>query len=178
MSCKILDARWLGVPQARQRTIFIGVRNDLDLSPVHPSPFPFTYTVEEAINGCAPPAENEIRSISDESKTYRLWLKTIPGNNFAPACEAETGKASFFNMTKIHPRKPSPTITATCQQFHWDEWRYMTIPETKRLCGFPDDFSLTGEFLQRWERMGRAVPPLMMKQIARTIDNEILSCVA
>ena len=54
----------------------------------------------------------------------------------------------------------------------------MTIPEIKRLCGFPDDFSLTGEFLQRWERMGRAVPPLMMKQIARTIDNEILSCVA
>ena len=178
VSCKVLDARWLGVPQARQRTIFIGVRNDLNLSPIHPSPFPYTYTVEEAIDGCATPSEDEIRSISDESKTHRLWTKTRPGDNFATACEAETGKASFFNMCKVHPRKPAPTITATCQHFHWKEWRYLTIPEVKRLCGFPDDFSLTGEFLKRWERVGRAVPPLMMKQVAHTIDKEILSCVA
>lgn len=178
VSCKVLDARWLGVPQARQRTIFIGVRNDFNIAPVHPKPFPYTYTVEEAIKGCTAPTENEIRSISEDSKTHRLWTKTIPGNNFAAACEAESGKASFFNMCKVHPRKPAPTITATCQHFHWDEWRYLTIPEVKRLCGFPDDFSLTGEFLQRWERVGRAVPPLMMKQVAATIEKEILSCVA
>ena len=29
VGCKVLDAQWLGVPQARQRTIFIGVREDL-----------------------------------------------------------------------------------------------------------------------------------------------------
>ncbi|MCZ7641412.1 MAG: DNA cytosine methyltransferase [Verrucomicrobia bacterium] len=35
---KVLDAQWLGVPQARQRTIFIGVREDLGKDPVFPKP--------------------------------------------------------------------------------------------------------------------------------------------
>ena len=60
VSCKVLDARWLGVPQARQRTIFVGTRQDLNLPPVHPSPFAYTYTIEEAIKGCTAPTENEI----------------------------------------------------------------------------------------------------------------------
>ena len=90
----------------------------------------------------------------------------------------ETGKGSFFNMVKLSPLKPSPTITSTSQQFHWDEFRYLTIPEAKRLCGFPDDFVLTGDFLQRFERCGRSVPPLMMKQISKTIEERILRCAA
>ncbi len=36
VTCRVLDAQWLGVPQQRQRTIFVGVREDLGLDPVHP----------------------------------------------------------------------------------------------------------------------------------------------
>ena len=37
---KLLDAQWLGVPQARQRIIFIGVRDDLKRDPVYPGAAP------------------------------------------------------------------------------------------------------------------------------------------
>jgi DNA (cytosine-5)-methyltransferase 1 len=178
VSCRILDAQWLGVPQSRQRTIFVGVRDDLNLDPVHPTPLPYRYSVAEALEGVAKPGPNELRSLSMATKTERLWRKTLPGNNLSAACMEETGKGSFFNMVKLSPTKPSPTITATCQQFHWDEFRYLTIPEAKRLCSFPDDFVLTGEFLQRFERCGRSVPPLMMMQVAKTIEERILKCVA
>ncbi|MCP5525128.1 MAG: DNA cytosine methyltransferase [Verrucomicrobiales bacterium] len=47
--CKVLDAQWLGVPQARQRTIFIGVRNDLGREPVFPKPLPYRYSLREAL---------------------------------------------------------------------------------------------------------------------------------
>ncbi len=47
--CRVLDAQWLGVPQQRQRTIFVGVRNDLGLEPVHPSPLSWRYSVRDAI---------------------------------------------------------------------------------------------------------------------------------
>ena len=47
---KLLDAQWLGVPQMRQRTIFIGVRNDLGLEPCFPLPFSYRYTVADAIS--------------------------------------------------------------------------------------------------------------------------------
>jgi len=46
---KVLDAQWLGVPQARQRTIFIGVREDLGKPPVFPKPLPYRYTMREAL---------------------------------------------------------------------------------------------------------------------------------
>ena len=46
---KVLDAQWLGVPQARQRTIFIGVREDLGKDPVFPKPLPYRHSLREAL---------------------------------------------------------------------------------------------------------------------------------
>ena len=52
VECRVLDAQWLGVPQCRQRTIFVGVREDLceahGVGPVHPKPLPYRYSVREA----------------------------------------------------------------------------------------------------------------------------------
>lgn len=49
VSCRVLDAQWLGVPQQRQRTIFVGVREDLKLEPAHPEPLPYRYSVRDAL---------------------------------------------------------------------------------------------------------------------------------
>lgn len=49
VKARVLDAQWLGVPQSRQRVIFIGVRNDLQLDPVHPEPLPYRYSIRDAI---------------------------------------------------------------------------------------------------------------------------------
>ncbi|MBC7819091.1 MAG: DNA cytosine methyltransferase [Planctomycetaceae bacterium] len=49
IAARILDASWLGVPQARQRLIFVGVRDDLNIAPVHPSPLPYQFTIRDAL---------------------------------------------------------------------------------------------------------------------------------
>lgn len=49
VACRVVDAQWLGVPQQRQRTIFIGVRDDLNIDPVHPTPLPYRYSVRDAL---------------------------------------------------------------------------------------------------------------------------------
>lgn len=49
VKAKLLDAQWLGVPQMRQRIIFIGVRSDLRLEPVHPKPLTYRYSVRDAL---------------------------------------------------------------------------------------------------------------------------------
>jgi len=47
--CRVCDAQWLGVPQQRQRTIFVGVREDLGMEPIHPTPLPYRYSVRDAL---------------------------------------------------------------------------------------------------------------------------------
>ena len=49
VAVKVLDAQWLGVPQSRQRVIFIGVRSDLGVLPTHPTALPYRYSVRDAI---------------------------------------------------------------------------------------------------------------------------------
>jgi site-specific DNA-cytosine methylase len=49
VSARLLDAQWLGVPQARQRIIFVGVREDLKRQPAHPRPLSYCYSVREGV---------------------------------------------------------------------------------------------------------------------------------
>lgn len=46
---RVLDAQWLGVPQQRQRVIFVGIREDLNAEPRFPTPLPYRYSVREAL---------------------------------------------------------------------------------------------------------------------------------
>ena len=83
-------------------------------------------------------------------------------------------------MKRVSKRKPSPTLTAmgsgdtTAGAFHWSEPRKLTLGELKRIQSLPDDFKLTGKWNQRAERIGRMVPPLVLKAIAESVYENIL----
>jgi len=171
VSCKLLDAQWLGVPQTRQRLIFIGVRNDLASQPVHPTPYPYRYTASEALATLT--TSGESRLATPGTQTRYLWDRVRMGGIFTEGLPA--GQENWFSYVKLSPNKPSNTVVAKPMLFHWTEPRSLTIPELKRVTSFPDDFILRGSFDQNWERLGRSVPPLMMKAVASTIQREILS---
>ncbi len=86
----------------------------------------------------------------------------------------------YFQLHKVDPDKESPTISAIhgsggiASPVHPYEKRKFSIAELRRICGFPDDFILTGTYKQQWERLGRAVPPLMMKRVAQAVATNIL----
>jgi DNA (cytosine-5)-methyltransferase 1 len=207
VTCKVLDAQWLGVPQARQRTIFIGVRDDLGIDPAHPKPLPYRYSVRDAVPWIT--ATGPIRQTG-----FQAGKGMTPGDEPAPTVmagggggmnssqfgvEAETditkyctgkewdklkeGEQSdkYFSLVKVDREKPCPTVCAShgsggiASITHPTEKRKFSIAELKRICSFPDDYILTGSYQQQWERMGRAVPPVMMKVIAETIRDEILT---
>lgn len=200
VTCRVLDAQWLGVPQARQRTIFVGVREDLGIDPVHPKPFSYRYSVRDAL-----PWINQIQtgSFCSEWRTNDEPMGTIVQSDGSRShrsqCEAETdisryaigaewdklkpgqGSDKYLNLKRTRIDGPSHCITAdggnpsTAGVCHPFEKRKFTIAELKRICGFPDDFILTGSYAQQWERCGRAVPPVMMSHIAATVRDEILA---
>ena len=96
--------------------------------------------------------------------------------------DAGTQSEKYFQLVRPSLEAPCPTITAgagngnvgSAGVVHPTEKRRFSIAELKRLCAFPDDFVLTGTYAQQWERLGRSVPPLMMRAIAETVRDEIL----
>lgn len=169
VEARVINAAYLGVPQARERLIFMGVRRDLGLAPVFPKPLPYVYTIRDAFAGLDAPVEPEASMAGYQVGAE--WRKLRPGH----------GSERYINLTRAHLDAPSPTITATtgapsaASVAHPSECRKFSVAEVKRLCSFPDDFVLTGNYEQQIERMGRAVPPLMMAAIASTVEAEILS---
>ena len=77
-------------------------------------------------------------------------------------------------------KAPAPTLTAmgsndtTAGAFHWSEPRKLTIGELKRIQSLPDDFKLTGKWNQKSERIGRMVPPLLLKTIADSVYEKVI----
>jgi DNA (cytosine-5)-methyltransferase 1 len=266
VKAKLLDAQWLGVPQMRQRIIFIGVRNDLGLEPVYPKPLTYRYSVREAIpwivrqgdnggfggggwqdagqhpsgtigtgaqagNGRFPPAlveaqikqggKNGHSSQRGEIDNLAALAPTIIAGGGSGQFEVETrayrDKRGAFGNDGDITDQPAPTVLSDSIGTHWvvepesgwnavtgaerefgpndvvptimthgrgqsglvykaglTEKRKFTIAELKRICAFPDDFQLTGTYSQQWERLGRAVPPVMMAAVAQVIRDEIL----
>ena len=181
----LLNAKWLGVPQSRERIIFVGVRNDLcskyNIHPVHPKPFNYYYTLSDAFENVIN-TEEELRHNFDAINKYRIGevLKKLPKNPKKPITGASVINGSYFNLRRESMFAPCGTI---CQMNGSDSAsgnchplydRKFTIPELKRITSIPDDFILTGDFSQKWERLGRMVPPVMMKNVAKTIEEEIL----
>ena len=148
--CKVLDAQWLGVPQQRQRTIFVGVREDLNREPVHPKPLAYRYSVRDALPWIA-----EVRQSNVYDEPDRI------ASNRPAATVAATGMGA----------KRAADITV----LQGTERRKFTIDELKRICAFPDDFILKGSYAQQWERLGNSVPPVMMAAIAIEIRDKVLS---
>lgn len=171
---KVLNAVWLGVPQKRERLIFVGVRNDIDINPVHPTPLGYWYSAGEAMAGLVDTAKLCYK-LKAGQKLYKYWQNTRDGQPFSKAVKELTGKESAFNHYKASANKPITTIVqGSTSVYHWESPKTLTIAELKRVGGFPDDFILTGTFQQQWERIGRAVPPVMMMHIAASVRDNIL----
>lgn len=189
VEARLLDASWLGVPQSRQRLIFVGVRNDLRMAPAFPKPLPYQYIVRDALPGLGPMQ----RLNGDTSSAHDHGITRDPetGENISIrryAIGAEWDKlkpgaksSKYLNLVRPDINRPYPTVTqkggdiTAASATHWTEPRKLTLAELRRIGGFPDDFVLTGTYAQRWERIGRAVPPVMMSHIAAAVRDQILT---
>jgi DNA (cytosine-5)-methyltransferase 1 len=168
VQARVLKAELLGVPQSRHRLIFMGVRKDLERPPAFPKPLKYRYTIAEAFEAPMPDDDREPWEVTLE--LLREYQQLKPGEH----------SKRYFNLWRTSYNKPCPTYVQTASRrcacvLHPHETRPFTIPELKRLSGFPDDFILTGNYQQAAERIGRAVVPPMYQHVGRAIREEILS---
>ena len=165
---RLMNAKYYNVPQSRQRLIFIGVRNDLNITPSHPKPQTKPITVGEALKDIEP----EFIKYSTNPFIQSVIQKVKPGDQLSKYHP----QGNYFNYMKLSKNKPSPTIIRSGfgQMFNEDN-RYITINEAKRLASYPEDFKFVGKYEEQWARIGNSVPPNFMKAISSHIYNEILT---
>lgn len=181
VEAKLLNAKWLGVPQSRERIIFVGVRNDLKQNPAFPKPYKYLYNLRDAFEGL-PENRKEKDKLIEEIKDKRIGiiLSKLPKNPPKHISASQIMNGSYYNLIRSSFNEPAPTL---CQlgAIHscacacaCDEDRKFTIGEIKRITSLPDDFILTGDYKQQYERAARMVPPVMMMNISKAILQEIL----
>ena len=169
VKCKQMNAMYYGVPQSRQRLIFIGVRTDLNKEPTFPIPSNQTIPVKLALKDIVP-------------KTFGRPLATVAGNiwdNIKPGQNGSSFRHGYyFNAIKVNPNHPAPTVPKTCTgtaaHMHWNERRLLSIEELKAICSFPENWILTNSYEKQYSRLGNAVMPKFMQAIAETIKKDIL----
>lgn len=161
VQAKIVNASNYGVPEARERVIFIACKDQTKIK--HPD-----HVLEKKVAGDVLnlPYE-EIKEIQHiYQKNHKMLYK---------AHYLRRGQViSTFHAAgkKINPEKPSPTITKGGRFIHPRYNRYLSVREVARLQSFPDNFNFCGNIQQMYGQIGNAVPPLLAKAIALKIKEQ------
>lgn len=150
ISYQLYKAEEYGVPQTRERVIFVGTRKDVPLftppKPLREKPI----TAKEAM------ADLENRS---EDKAFsHIWSKAN--------ASGEQG-----NRRMVADR-PGYTIRAECHgniQFHYSLPRRISMREAARIQSFPDTFVFPCGLRDTERQIGNAVPPVLAWHIAESL---------
>lgn len=167
MNVTVLRAADYGVPQKRDRVIFIG--NRIGCKNFHPQPFIPEHryvTTGEAIgdlmNVARNPAFNHIPTKHHPEMVARLEaleegksLYKGYADSWKRCCWSEPSSTIKENHggVNVHPKLP----------------RVLTAREMARLQSFPDDFIFEGPKNKQLVQIGNAVPPLLAKAVALAI---------
>lgn len=165
---KLLVSSDYGVPQRRERVIFIGTLLDNEIN------FPQkltkkTVTVRDAIS--------DLMTLNEDINFNHEFTKHKP-EMVDRLKGIKPGKSLYDNYSDAWRRvewdKPSPTVKENhgATFVHPELPRVMTARELARLQSFPDDFKFYGS--KKWQliQLGNAVPPLMAKAIALQISED------
>lgn len=137
----VMNAAWLGVPQSRERIIFMGVRKDIDIPVPSVQPLPTICNLADALPHIA-----RYKGITAGYNMYKSALnnpmRTIAASDYDAHESARMSAAGFIETQE-------------------GEVRRLTIEELHVLSGMPSDYQILGPYEKAWERLGRICVPQM-----------------
>lgn len=187
----LLEAADYGVPQNRERVIFIGSRDGESVTfPLikyskDGKNLPKWRTLGSALADLVDP-EPEFIAYSESRLKYLRLLKAgqnwrhLPGElkkeAMGGAYNSGGGKVGFYR--RLSWDKPSPTITTSPHQKATDmchpvELRSLSVRESARIQTFPDDWIFYGSVSSKYKQIGNAVPVLLAKELGDYLFNLI-----
>lgn len=178
-----------GVPQLRERALFIGNRFGLKVDfpvPTHgPGLIPYR-TLREALDGLPKPDPAEVMDFSERKLT--VLAQVPPGGNWRSlpsevakesmggAYTAKGGRSGWWR--RLNWDLPAPTVLtqpnhASTSLCHPEETRALSYRECARLQQFPDDWDFKGTLVQKYRQIGNAVPVGLAELAGRTVQDAV-----
>lgn len=197
--CFEVNAKHYGVPQHRERAIFVAVRSDIDISPSIPDG---THGIEQNLFSRQAPVRSFADACSDlaflesgeecsdalhcavrHPKHVIEWLWDVPEGRSAhdnedPALRPLSGYNTTYKRQVWG--EPASTVQTTfgmisgCRNVHPIATRSLTIREAARIQSFPDTYCFRGVLGSIRGGIGNAVPPLMAHAFAMHFKSQLL----
>lgn len=173
----ILNAADFGVPQARERLVFLGTRfGERIAMPVATHDqggrggLPKWKTLRSALEGLEDPSPEFTKLCPSKAKylamvpeggNWRALPEGLKSEALGRAFVSWGGRSGFFRRLSFD--RPSPALTTrpdskATSLCHPTELRPLSIREYARIQQFPDDWTFAGSVRQKYEQVGNAVP--------------------
>jgi len=194
-----VNAKDFGVPQHRERVLFVAVRNDLQAQPSIPN---ISHAPAENLLGLHPyrtfadacsdlpylesgeKSDDPLHEAVSHPAHVIQWLWNVAeGHSAHENSNPNNRPPSGYNTTYKRQvwLEPASTIQTTfgmisgCRNVHPVATRSLTIREAARIQSFPDAFLFQGNMGTIRTAIGNAVPPLLAYSLAAHIRDKILN---
>lgn len=162
----LLNAAFMGVPQRRERTVFIARRKDLGLPKIrmefHEAPVYFGEVRSE--HG---------RPIGEDTMSYKLMQMRRPGDrNLGDINRRWKGNTTQFNSAIIRDTDIAPTLVSGAVAYRDADGDALSEEDCRNIQSFPQDYDFGKENPQYV--CGMSVPPVMMANIATEVYEQWL----
>lgn len=173
----VLNAADFGVPQARERLVFLGTRCGERIAmptPTHHrqglNDLPVWNTLRSAfeeLEDSSPeftklcPSKAKYLAKVPEGGNWRDLPEELKAEALGRAFDSWGGRSGFFRRLSFS--RPSPALTTrpdskATSLCHPTELRPLSIREYARIQQFPDEWNFAGSVRQKYEQVGNAVP--------------------
>lgn len=180
VECKILNTADYGIPQVRNRVIFIGNRVSDKIS--FPAKTVDKYlSIKEAIDdlpklksGEKSNIPNHVSMKHSEQMLEKMSYISDGGDRSEIPILLRPKSGDIRKYIRYNSSAPSVCVTGDMRKiFHYSQNRALTVRELATLQTFPLDFIFKGNTISQQQQVGNSVPPVLAKEIALTIKKMI-----
>ncbi|WP_395057833.1 DNA cytosine methyltransferase [Flavobacterium sp.] len=176
VDCKVINTANFGIPQVRNRVLFIG--NRISDNIIFPDKKVEKYTsVKDAIDrlpklksGEKSKIANHIAMKHSEQMLEKMSYVSDGGNRNEIPETLRPKSGDVRKYIRYKSTEPAVCVTGDMRKiFHYSQNRALTVRELASIQTFPIDFVFKGSTISQQQQVGNSVPPVLAMEIALTI---------
>lgn len=169
---ELMNSKYFGVPQKRERVIIVGTRKDLNVKYQYPENVfnekklvPLKKVLEKKIEEKYFFSEKAVKGMLNSNQKSKVNMNKGRAQNLDEPCNTVTA-----HLAKVTLNGTDPVLKVG------DRYRRFTPREVARIQSFPENFKLVGSDSSQYRALGNAIPPVLLWHVIEelvSMDKEL-----